>query len=249
MDFDVKTNTFSNLFDFATDPTQFLGWPSFTPDGDVVVYHSDNRSDHATWQVAKADLHVAHLPSKTTVALDVVNGYRNGQVYLPFGEEEAHLNYEPTILPVPVGGYYWIVFTSRRKYGNTIQGLSQDDLNRKKLWVAALDMDLDRPPGLDASKARDGSHPAFYLNGQELASGNMRGFWALDPCKANGGSCETGAECCGGFCRPNASGAGNVCVEPPTGCSQEFEKCTTSADCCVSRLSCINGRCGYIGPS
>ena len=34
--------------------------------------------------------------------------------------EEAHLNYEPTILPIAIGGYYWVVFTSRRCYGNTL---------------------------------------------------------------------------------------------------------------------------------
>ena len=30
------------------------------------------------------------------------------------------MNYEPTVLPVAVGGYYWVVFTSRRAYGNFI---------------------------------------------------------------------------------------------------------------------------------
>ena len=51
---------------------------------------------------------VAHLPEPRRGAHDTD------------GESEAHLNYEPTILPVAVGGYYWVVFTSLREYGNTI---------------------------------------------------------------------------------------------------------------------------------
>jgi hypothetical protein len=76
----------------------------------------------------------------------------------------------------------------------------------------------------------------------------MRGFWALDPCKANGTSCETGDECCGGFCRADGDG-GLACVPPPTGCAQEFEKCTTAADCCDTGSLCINGHCAKPPPN
>ena len=40
----------------------------------------------------------------------------------------------PFALPVAVGGYYWIVFTSIRDYGNTFTGPGA----RKQLWVAAI---------------------------------------------------------------------------------------------------------------
>ena len=95
---------------------------------------------------------------------------------------------------------------------------------------------------------KDPSHPAFYFEGQELAAGNMRGFWALDPCKQNGLSCETGDECCGGFCRPNGDG-GFACVPPPSGCSQEFETCKTAADCCDTGSLCVNGHCAKPPPN
>ncbi len=34
--------------------------------------------------------------------------------------DDTTLNYEPTVLPVVSGGYAWVVFTSRRLYGNQL---------------------------------------------------------------------------------------------------------------------------------
>jgi hypothetical protein len=265
MDFDVGTKTFSSLADFANDPNTFLGWPSFTPDGAWVVYENDSRPDYATWSAAfagngvdaKADLQVAHLASKTSARLDAVDGLNAGQYYLPFGEQaEGHMNYDPTLLPVAVGGYYWVVFTSRREYGNTINTpdpyYDQDNRTpgtlawRKKLWVAALDIDNPEHP---STSAHDISHPAFYLDGQDLQTGNYRGFWALDPCQGNGSTCQSGDQCCSGFCRQTTVDGGPVftCV-PPQGCAQEYEKCATDADCCgaASGIHCINGFCAQL---
>src|SRR4029078_13329116 len=118
------------------------------------------------------EVFLVETATKAVNKLAALNGYdANGQFYLPFGEgEEARLNYEPTILPVAVGGYYWVFFTSRRVYGNTIGpgGPVLDGDNkwgkfingaetpgpRKKLWVAAIDLDYQGKP--------DPSHPAFY---------------------------------------------------------------------------------------
>jgi hypothetical protein len=244
MDFDVKSHTFSNLVDIYNDATNYLAWPAFTPDDEWMLFHDDSRQDFATWSGAKADVMVAHLPSKTVVALDALNGIKGGMPYLPYGANDVHMNYEPTILPVAVGGYYWAVFTSRRNYGNTIVTASQDDTPRKKLWVAAIDIDNPEHP---STMAKDISHPAFYLPGQEQAAGNMRGFWALDPCRNNGVTCDTGDECCGGFCRQQNEPDGSVafvCV-PKMGCANEYEKCVTDADCCGASMGfhCINGYC------
>jgi hypothetical protein len=240
MDFDVKTKTFSNLVDVVNDQAHYVGWPAFLPDSSAILYHADDRQDYATWTGAKANLVLVDLATKKQTPLDALNGMNGSNTYLPYGPAEQNLNYEPTILPEAVGGYFWVLFTSRRDYGNTIVTNSQDDQARKKLWVAAID--LKPTPG------KDPSHPAFYLTGQELSAGNMRGFWAFDPCKQNGTSCESGDECCGGFCRQvtESDGAiGRECVPPPTGCAQEFEKCTTASDCCgVSQgYLCINGHC------
>ncbi len=260
MDFTLATHTFTGLTDFATDPMNFLCWPAFTPDSEWVIYQTDNRADYATWNSAnnppgafdaKGDLYVAHLPSNTTARLDRVDGYANGQLYLPYGTVEATLNYEPTVLPVAVGGYYWVVFTSRRDYGNTIVTSDQEDQPRKKLWVAAIDIDNPEHP---STSAHDISHPAFYLPGQEGPAGNSRGFWALDPCQANGTSCLTGDQCCTGYCRSTSAADGGstfACVPPPVGCSQEYEKCSQDSDCCAcgsgEQTKCINSFCACLG--
>lgn len=227
--------------------TKVIGWPSFTPDAQTIFYHEGDGFDT---EKKHADLRLVDLATKTVSTLDALNGFAAGASYLPYGEaEEGHLNYEPTVLPLPVGGYYWVVFTSRRAYGNTITASTDkfvENSSRKKLWIAAIDM--TGAPGADRS------HPAFYLPGQELGSGNMRGFAAFDPCKADGQSCESGADCCGGFCRQTGTddtGAPTLaCVPPPTGgCSNEDEKCATSADCCgaAQGFVCINERCAQPG--
>jgi hypothetical protein len=115
------------------------------------------------------------------------------------------------------------------------------NITTKKLWVAAVD--LNAQPGTDAS------HPAFYLPAQELLAGNSRGFWVLDPCKADGEACETGDQCCNGFCQPDDEG-NNICSDqPPNGeCSQVQEACDTAADCCDAETVCINGFCAIEGP-
>ncbi len=120
MQFDEASHSFSALADVATSTSAYLGWPSFTPDGASILFESDSRQDFATWQGASGDLSVVDVASKTVTSLDALNGSAGGTIYLPYGASEAHLNYEPTILPVAVGGYYWVVFTSLREYGNTI---------------------------------------------------------------------------------------------------------------------------------
>jgi hypothetical protein len=76
----------------------------------------------------------------------------------------------------------------------------------------------------------------------------MRAFAALAPCKAETASCETGADCCGGFCREVSRSADGVpslaCVPPPMNmCSNTYEPCKTAMDCCDPKNLCINGRC------
>ena len=274
MSFASGTNTFSGLsevvdFKDAGAPSDggagapYLGWPYFLPDSKTVVYNTVNVGDYATWNDYGnlpnhyGDLYVVDVPTKIVSPLDALNGLAGGKIYLPYGAAEAHLNYEPTVLPVAVGGYYWVVFTSRREYGNTITdahdpghatgaGPFEDHpATRKKLWVAAVDINM--VPG------KDPSHPAFYLDGQEALAGNMRGFWALDPCVQNGTQCGSGDQCCSGFCRQSTAKDGGTvlsCVPQPTGCSQEYEKCVTAADCCgvAQGFTCLNGYCAQPPP-
>jgi hypothetical protein len=269
MDFDVTTHTFSNLRILWTPPAnasgtfQMADWPSFLPTNDGVVFEFQLADDaNNDWGATRMGDGVPSIPaqgelwwvddaSKTATRLDNLNGLG----YLPTLASTSHtsdtvLNYEPTVNVIPSGGYAWVVFTTRRLYGNVAtRGPYESDPRSydlstspttKKLWVAAFD--LNPTPG------HDPSHPAFYLPGQELLAGNSRGYWVVDPCKPTGTTCLTGDECCGGYCR-NVDG-GSVCEDTPAACSNEYDKCTVAADCCAINggLACIDGRCEMSAP-
>ena len=235
-------------------------------------FEGNNFGDLHTRRGARAYIAWTSVTDATNVTpLDRLNGKKDGKVYLPklktpvsltctadddtVGNidtdhgDDVNLNYEPTVSPAPSGGYAWIVFTSRRLYGNlaTIPPFCSDprgvdlvtNITTKKLWVAAID--LSAKPGSDAS------HPAFYLPAQELLAGNTRGFWVLDACKQEGSDCESGDDCCGGYCKPNSSGA-LVCSSEAPQCAGIGDKCTTKADCCDSSAQCIGGFCRQSGP-
>jgi hypothetical protein len=76
----------------------------------------------------------------------------------------------------------------------------------------------------------------------------MRGFWSLEACHADGGGCETGSQCCGGFC-DKSSGAG-VCKSAASACSDDGDRCNGNSDCCnaASGSSCINHVCSEPTP-
>ena len=270
LDFDGKAAppAFSNPVDVVTQigDAKAVAWPTFLPDSKAIVFHEGDSFDSYVFTPGggpslpqHAELRLVEIQSKTIKALNAINGRGpTGETYLPYGElEEAKLNYEPSVLPVAVGGYYWVLFTSRRTYGNTISptstgpsganvwGTEAQPSPRKKIWIAAID--------LEHAGKDDPSHPAFYLPGQEVESGNMRAFAALAPCKPNNLGCETGADCCGGFCRETSRSPEGIpvlaCVPPPANtCSNVDELCTTVADCCNPTNQCISGRCSLVIP-
>jgi hypothetical protein len=247
MSFDHATFTFSNEVTVASHPDLTVAWPAFTPDGNWVVYHAGSNANFETDNGETGDVYFTSTTGNTQQRLDALDGYDpGGDVYLP--ASDTNLSFAPTVLPEAVGGYLWVVFTSHRSYGNALASMAtlQDGLNGSpspdalgKLWVAAFD--------IDATAGTDPSHPAFYLDGQELQADNLRGFWVLDPCQADGTGCTSGDACCGGFCRAGDGGA-DQCTSTGTGCSNLYESCTTASDCCQSTALCINGKCSQPAP-
>lgn len=235
LDYDPATQKFADYRVLGTPPGgRHYSWPAFTPDNRFVVYQDGVGEDLATWNDNTGRLRAVDVQTNASIDLTRLNG----DGYMPAGARDENLNYEPTILPVASGGYFWVMFTSRRTYGNRLTG---NRYETKRLWVAAFDANAQ--PGTDPT------HPAFYIAGQELTSGNSRGFWALDPCAADGQSCESGDQCCNGFCNPSSNDPNTyVCGQPDGTCSDEFENCTTSADCCSEALECIGGKCSQIPP-
>jgi len=266
LDFDNATKAFSGLTTLHTPTSGADMWSSWLPNSEGVVFELEtvnNGRDYGGTRSqcdsssacsgigAHGELWWVDAASKTAVRLDKLNG----KGYVPTGpnghDDDSTLNFEPSVNPVVSGGYAWVVFVSRRMYGNvaTINPYWSDprfhDISStpttKKLWVAAID--LSAKPGTDPS------FPAFYLPGQELLAGNSRGYYVVDPCKAEGTSCETGDECCGGFCQPGTDGK-LTCTNKPPMCAGEYEKCTKDDDCCGLGLGvkCIGGRCATAGP-
>jgi hypothetical protein len=268
--FDEKTLTFGTYADVFVDPGYYLSWPTFLPDSQEFLFmvsadtdqystyqqvtYNDANGELLLWNPAVNDVfHQREAMGQKTVVLE--DGGTETVVYLlnPDGTtatEDRFKNYEPTALPVAAAGYYWVVFTSRRSYGNTIDNSNPDvspPNSPKKLWVTAID--------INGAADTDWSHPAFYLPGQELASGNIRAFWTLPPCEGNGASCTSGTDCCNGFCRQVPGGDGGAstfaCVPPPSGCANVDEKCVTASDCCNASqlgINCINGFCALPTP-
>ncbi len=257
IDFD-GTSVFTNPQILYTPPdlTKPVTWSSFLPDGKGVIFEVELETHEFgfTRNQNKGELWWIDLATKTATRLANANGVglpTDGAAGKHPAGLDATLNYEPTVNPIASGGYAWVVYTSRRMYGNVA---TQDpfvsdprnydatvNINTKKLWVAAID--------LNAAAGTDPSHPAFYLPAQELHAGNSRGFWTVEPCHMDGKGCMTGDECCGGYCEPGGDG-GLVCTSTPPICSADFEKCTVDADCCsgADPLACINGVCTLSSP-
>jgi hypothetical protein len=270
LDFDGK-NAFTNPRVVFTPPASTstdsaapdvaVTFTAFLPDSNAVVFalQLSNKSHYwgYTWGENTSELWWVDLATQKAHRLDALNGRSStGAANLPAtaphsADQDAVLNYEPTVGPIAAGGYAWVVFTSRRQYGNVATASPwtsdprnyawQDEVTPKKLWVAAID--LDPKPGSDPS------HPAFYLPAQELYAGNSRGYWSFDPCRADGAGCETGDQCCGGFCRRGDSGA-LTCGSGGPSCAGLYERCREAADCCDvgSAVRCINSVCAAPAP-
>lgn len=255
----VAGDDFSDFKVLHTPPAgQMALYPSFMPNNRGVVFEVETESNgrdlggtrsrcdnssNCSDVGARGELWWVDVATGQARRLDAANGVGHAPTGPEGHNDDATLNYEPSVAPIPSGGYAWVIFTSRRLYGNvaTINPYWSDpryhDISQtptpKKLWVAAID--------LNAAPGADPSHPAFYLPAQELLAGNSRGYWALEPCLADGLGCESGDQCCGGFCRGEGEGAPLECRSSGGGCSQEFERCEADADCCGG--TCTNRRC------
>jgi hypothetical protein len=195
-----------------------------------IAYHRGQYPNSLDTRFGPGDLYMA---SADTPGIEWRLAAANGDNY-PFaaGARDLSYNYEPTFAPQAAGGYMWIVFTSRRTYGNRLVG-SKD--NTKQLWVVAIDPFPE--PGTDPS------HPAFWVPGQDPGTLNMRGYWSLDPCIPAGGMCGTDADCCDGSkCENGFCGGEDTCAG-----IGDF--CDSNADCCDPTAECIAQECIHPGPN
>jgi hypothetical protein len=191
-------------------------YPSFSPDSKYLAYGRPTQGSRSTangslWLTSTDGLSVQQLAN---------------------ADDPATKSFNPVFAPLRAGGYYWIVFITRRDYGNRLVGA-----NRQQLWITAID---DPPtPGVDPS------HPPFYVRGQEDCGKSENAYYALDPCKAVGEGCQSGVDCCNGQCLKDPQTGQLTCGDPPPPgqCSAEGNSCKVDGDCCDKVDLCIDGFC------
>jgi hypothetical protein len=172
---------------------------------------------------------------------------------------DSRTNFFPSFAPTLVGDMAFLVFSSRRMYGNVAvedgwdpeptETCSSGAIPAKKLWISAVDP--------NAAAGSDGSKPAFYLPGQETAAGNSDGYWIGAACTAVDGACDTDEDCCSG----TGSSATNQCrvinssVFPPlkackarNSCASTGQSCSATSDCCQGLLCPSGGGLCYQEP-
>jgi hypothetical protein len=193
-----------------------------------IVYHRGQYPNSLDTRFGPGDLYLASADSP---GVEIRLASANGDTY-PFsaGDRDRHYNYEPTFDPQVSGGYMWVVFTSRRTYGNRLTGTKDAT---KQLWVTAIDL-LPQP-------GTDPSHPGFWVSGQDLSTLNMRAYWAHDSCIQQGNTCMKDSDCCDGEQCQNGLCGG------PKACIPDFDDCQTNADCCGGE--CVGGSCGGPPPN
>jgi len=240
----------------------YPAWPFFTPDGNGVIYSMISEPDFAVAfpgrdKASKSELWYVDLTTGDKIKLANANKAMAG--------EPTDINYYPTVLPIQVGGYYWLVWTSTRKWGNRTTeakpeetaayelffGSSAREGFKKRLWVSAIKPRVVQGGEFSTDKLEDPSYPPFYLDGQS-ATGNTRAFAALNPCKKTTDSdnkCTSGIDCCSGYCSVKDGDTEGLCVDQVM-CSDLNGKCESDEDCCMPKdgsdpYICIGGYCGF----
>lgn len=197
-------------------------YPSFTPGGEFIAF---GRPDQGSRTTGNGDLWLVETANGANVKKLAIAGSDNR-------------SFNPVFSPLRAGGYFWLVFVSRRDYGNRLIGA-----NRQQLWIAAVD---------DPPSAADPSHPPFYVRGQEDCAKSENAYMALPPCKDLGAPCESGSDCCNGSCVKDPGTGMYICGEPPDPgeCVQDGNGCETDVDCCNfnsnapgSGSTCVDGYC------
>jgi hypothetical protein len=286
-DFDQGNQLFKNRKLIVNDwPSRdVLKWPTFESDSQSLIFQSTTPGDTCCR---------GNLDSTTGLTRWTKYGYMGPTNYyedpgrlwsvdaksstptpvalskLNDGEQptDANKSYQPSMLPTAAGGYRWVVFTSTRPYGNTLNlpAVQQDFSNtatyatasytpmtnstdfQSQLWVSAID---DTTSG-----TTDRSHPGFWLPSQNFAANaafgyvNERGFWVLDACHppgaADASSCEVDQDCCGGIgpTKTSACRLDTPVANPPTRHCQALPpagQCVAANASCGSTSDCCTG--------
>ncbi len=197
-------------------------YPSFSPDGRYLAFQ------HGTRVLLSA--------SGASGALYLVapDGGDPARLSNASNEGAWYPNFTPFTTAADAGEpVYWLLFYSRRDYGNRLAGTR--GTHRRQIWVSAVSTRV--APGEDPSNV------PYWLPGQDVAQENASAFWAPRPCRPTNAECSSDAQCCGGNCDELTTG-GHVCRPPSReGCRRQGQSCGTRADCCDPTNECAGGVC------
>ncbi len=191
--------------------------PDFSPDSKTIIFR---RAPTGSIRETNAKLFLYSLESQTEIALANLANNSNPN------------DFWPSFSPFPENDYYWVLFFSRRKYGNTL-GEGQ-----KQLWIAPIDKQV--------IAGKDPSHPAFWLYGQDINTGNMKGQWVPDYCLTDGEHCDQaglGKTCCEGLACKLEGMPDTADQETIYSCQYPTPPCVDKGNPCESggSIACCNG--------
>jgi hypothetical protein len=260
LDFNESTRTFSNPKHFAVEnasgfPTgqTAIAYPSYSPDSNWVTFHVGDTPTACEGNCDTAETSLGGIYLQSTAGGMPVRLKALTDTPTVPAIQQNH-SFEPTFDPQDRGGYFWVVVSNERDFGNqVVVGAGKTPANaNKRLWVAAIDK---------TSGSADPSHPPFYLEGQDPNRLNMRGFWANSPCIPTGQTtCSAGFQCCSGYCNaPTCVDIGNTmptCIPlggacggseagaPAEGGTSGDGGASASLGCCgAPMVECLSGIC------
>ena len=142
-------STFPNI---GTATAQALAYPTFSPDSNWLAFHvADYASGcHDACDATTADIGAIWMQSTKGSAPIRLTTLTDSSP----NPADQDVSFEPTFNPVERGGYFWVVFTSMRQWGNAVTGTP--NCGQKRLWVAAIDA---------ATGTADPSHPLLLPPG------------------------------------------------------------------------------------
>lgn len=158
-------------------------YPSFSPDGEWIIYNRTNLGD--SYDAADARVWAVHRTGGELVALANASPAPGG---------DSWPKWAPFVDEFRSGSLMWLTFSSRRDYGLRNTGGN----NPAQLWMVGFDP-------ARAAQGQDPSFSSFWLPFQDPASGNHIAQWVeridRQTCE-NDGDCPGNEFCEGGYCLP-----------------------------------------------
>ena len=214
MAFDTATKTFCGLVDLATESSGYVAWPAFTPDDKMVIFQSGSSATFDTDCQNTGDLYVVDVATHTLRRLDALDGYTGSGTasYLPANDPGLNFApdgacrggrrvllerlHQPSLVRRPAG------IQGQQPRAGVQQLHERSGRRRRRQAVGRRDRHRRRRPGRTRATRPSTSTGRSSRRTTSAATG------CCPRAQANGASCQSGDECCCGFCRPPSTGSG-----------------------------------------